>query len=363
MFLNFFGSDIDWGIKTEPEKYACLSSPEQRCYWPRGKVLGGTSVFNGMMYIRGNREDYEDWAAMGNPGWSYEDVLPFFKKSEDNLEAADGDYYHGKGGLLPVGKFPYHPPFSNAILRGGQELGYTVQDLNGQNSTGFMIAQMTAKNGVRMSTARAFIRPARHRPNLHIILNATVSKVLIHPQTKAAHGIEIMEHDGFTRKILSKKEVIVCGGAVHSPQILMLSGVGPKEELQKVGVRPIVDLPGVGKNLHNHVTYSVNFKIHDNDTSPLNWATAMEYLLFRDGLMSGTGISETTAKIATKYSERPDIPDLQYYFGGFLAACAQTGQVGELSSNDSRSINVYPAVLNPKSRGFVTLGRFLIIFP
>jgi choline dehydrogenase len=136
----------------------------------------------------------------------------------------------------------------------------------------------------------------------------------------------------------------------------MLSGVGPKDELQKVGIRCIHHLPGVGKNLHNHVAYFLNFYINDTDTSPLNWATAMEYLLFRDGLMSGTGISDVTAKIATKYAESPNTPDLQFYFGGFLAACAKTGQVGELSSNGSRSINVFPAVLNPKSRGYITLA-------
>jgi len=118
MFLNFIGSDIDYRYNTEPERMACLSSMEQRCYWPRGKVLGGTSVMNGMMYIRGNREDYDDWAAQGNPGWAYNDVLPFFKKSEDNQELNDvGTDYHAKGGLLPVGKFPYNPPLSYAIAK------------------------------------------------------------------------------------------------------------------------------------------------------------------------------------------------------------------------------------------------------
>lgn len=124
MFINFIGSDIDWKFHTEPEKNACLSSPEQRCYWPRGKVLGGTSVMNGMMYLRGNREDYDDWAAMGNPGWSYDEVLPFFMKSEDNIQINEVDRkYHATGGMLPVSKFPYNPPMSYAILRAGQELG------------------------------------------------------------------------------------------------------------------------------------------------------------------------------------------------------------------------------------------------
>ena len=357
MFLNYLGSDIDYKFNTEPEKGACLSSPEQRCYWPRGKVLGGTSVINGMMYIRGNPSDYDDWEAMGNPGWKFNDILPYFKKSEDNQQINDVDpAYHATGGLLPVSKFPYTPPISKAILQGGEELGYNVHDLNGGNTTGFMIAQMTSKNGVRFSSARAFLRPAANRPNLHILVNTTVTKVLVHPNTKTATGVEIMDQDGHSRKILSKKEVIVSGGAVNSPQILLLSGIGPREELQKVNIRQVHELPGVGKNLHNHVAYFINFFINDTDTRALNWATAMEYLLFRDGLMSGTGLSSVTAKIASRFAENPNNPDLQYYFGGFLADCAATGQVGELGSNFSRSIQIFPAVLHPKSRGYITLN-------
>ena len=127
MFLNFIASDIDWKYNTEPEKSACLSSEGQRCYWPRGKVLGGTSVLNGMMYIRGNREDYDDWAALGNPGWSYKDVLPFFIKSENNLQVDEvGRDIHGTGGPMPVSKFPYNPPLSYAILKAGEELGKLI---------------------------------------------------------------------------------------------------------------------------------------------------------------------------------------------------------------------------------------------
>jgi choline dehydrogenase-like flavoprotein len=124
MFLNFLGSDIDWKFNTEPEKYACLSSPEQRCYWPRGKVLGGTSVINGMMYIRGNPADYNEWESMGNPGWSYDEVLPFFMKSEDNQQMSVMDpAFHATGGPMPVSHFPYSPPITKAILKAGEEMG------------------------------------------------------------------------------------------------------------------------------------------------------------------------------------------------------------------------------------------------
>lgn len=261
------------------------------------KVLGGTSVINGMMYIRGNPDDYNDWEAMGNKGWKFDEILPFFKVSEDNQQLNEVDEgYHSKGGLLPVSKFPYNPPISKAILQGGVELGYKIQDLNGANNTGFMIAQTTSKNGIRYSSARAFLRPAAKRPNLHILVNTTASKVLVNPDTKTATGVEIIFKDGHTQKITARKEVIVAGGAVNSPQILLLSGIGPREELQKAGIRQVHQLPGVGKNLHNHVAYFINFYINDTDTRALNWATAMEYLLFRDGLMSGTGVSSVTAK-------------------------------------------------------------------
>lgn len=357
MFLNYLGSDIDYKFNTEPEKKACLSSPGQRCYWPRGKVLGGTSVINGMMYIRGNPNDFNDWEAMGNPGWKYDDVLKYFKKSEDNLQYDEMDQdHHSKGGLMPISKFPYSPPISKAILQGGEELGYRVQDLNGANNTGFMIAQTFSKNGIRYSSARSFLRPASNRQNLHIMINTTATRVLIDPTTKTVRGVEIIDKDGHMKRINAKKEVIVSGGAVNSPQILLLSGIGPRQELQRVQIKQIHNLPGVGKNLHNHVAYFINFFINDSDTRPLNWATAMEYLLFRDGLMSGTGVSSTTAKIVSKFAENPNDPDIQFYFGGFLADCAISGQVGELSSNYSRSIQVFPAVLHPRSRGYITLN-------
>ncbi|XP_022196327.1 glucose dehydrogenase [FAD, quinone] [Nilaparvata lugens] len=365
MFLNFLGTSIDWGYQTEPEDMACLAENERRCNWPRGKVLGGTSVLNGMMYIRGSRKDFDDWSKLGNTGWSYQDVLPYFLKSEDNLQADQMDAgYHGVGGYLTVTQFPYHPPLSHAILQGGLELGYPIRDLNGASHTGFSIAQTTSRNGSRLSSSRAFLRPVKDRPNLHFMLNTTVTKVLIDPSKKQAYGVEVMTGDGRKENILAKNEVIISGGAVNSPQLLLLSGIGPKDDLQKVGVPVVHDLPGVGKNLHNHVAFFLNFLINDTDTTPLNWATAMEYLLFRDGLMSGTGLSDTTGFINTKYANpNEDNPDIQFFFGGFLANCARTGQVGERSgdaTNNSapppqRVVNIIPAVLHPKSRGMLKL--------
>lgn len=176
--------------------------------------------------------------------------------------------------------------------------------------------------------------------------------------TFQVYGVEIIQGQN-KRPIYVRNEVIVSGGAVASPQILLLSGIGAKEELVPFHIPVIHNLPGVGKNLHNHVAFFLNFFINDTDTTPLNWATAMEYLLFRDGLMSGTGISEVTAFLPSKYQNPTlDHPDLQFFFGGFLANCAKTGQVGEVSgesSQSSRSVTVIPCLLHPQSRGYVAL--------
>lgn len=353
MFLNFIGSSIDWGYHTEPEPAACLAEKDRKCYWPRGKVLGGTSVMNGMMYIRGSHKDYDDWAALGNEGWSYEDVLPYFLKSEDNKQVEEMDTgYHGVGGPLTVSQFPYHPPLSYSLVNAGEELGYRVRDLNGEQQAGFAIAQTTNRNGSRLSAARAFLRPARRRRNLHVMLNTTVTRVLIDQTTRQAYAVKLRDSRGGTQLVYANNEIILSGGAIGSPQLLQLSGVGEPGVLRRAGVAPVHALPAVGRNLHNHVAHFLTFRINDNNTAPLNWATAMEYLLFRDGLMSGTGISEVTAFINTKYANpAEDRPDIQLFFGGFLADCAKTGMVGERLDNGSRSIQIIPTVLRPKSRG------------
>ncbi|KAJ9586360.1 hypothetical protein L9F63_019982 [Diploptera punctata] len=361
MVINYHGSELDWKYKTEPESGACLANPDRRCNWIRGKVLGGCSVLNGMMYLRGHPRDYNEWAEAGNTGWSYQDVLPYFRKSEDNLQVNEMDPgFHGVGGLLTVTQFPHHPPLAEAVLKAGQELGYPANvDLNGRSYTGFVIAQTTSRNGTRLSTARAFLRPARDRPNLHVLLNATATRVLIDPSTKKAYGVEYLRNGNiFTAK--ANKEVVLSGGAVNSPQLLLLSGVGPKEDLARVRVPLVHDLRGVGHNLHNHVAVFINFMINDNATFDLDWTAATEYLLNRRGPMSSTGMSQVTAKLNSKYADPSgDHPDVQLFFGGYLANCARTGIVGELEEptnpRHKRSITISPVVLHPKSRGYLTL--------
>ncbi|CAG9791671.1 unnamed protein product [Diatraea saccharalis] len=213
MFLNFIGSSIDWGYSTEPEPAACLGEKDRKCYWPRGKVLGGTSVMNGMMYMRGSRKDYDSWAAAGIEGWSYDEVLPFFLKSEDNKQVDKMDRgYHGTGGPLTVSQFPYHPPLSYSLIKAAEELGYPageLRDLNGEHHTGFAIAQTTNRNGSRLSVARAFLRPARDRPNLHVMLNTTATRILIDETTKQAYAVEVRNSRGETETIFANNEIVL----------------------------------------------------------------------------------------------------------------------------------------------------------
>ncbi|CAG2053533.1 unnamed protein product [Timema podura] len=362
MLIGYFGSEIDWKFHTEPEEKACLGFPEKRCPWIRGKVLGGCSVINGMMYLRGHPKDYDSWEKAGNSGWGYNDVLPYFLKSEDNLQIEDMDPgYHGVGGYLTVQHFPDRPAMAQQILRAGEELGYPiVNDMNGRNFSGFTVAQMNTRNGSRVSSARAFLRPVRDRPNLHIMLNTTVSKILIDKQSTRMYGVEFIR-DGKKQTVQVSKEVILSGGAVNSPQILLLSGIGPSEDLAKAQVPLIKDVPGVGKNLHNHVAFFVEFHVK-NDTAKfdLDWTVTTDYLLNRKGPMSSTGLSQVTAKLNTKYADPSgNDPDLQIFFGGYLADCAKTGEVGDILNDeqpsDPRIISMSPVVLHPKSNGYIKL--------
>ncbi|XP_076233661.1 glucose dehydrogenase [FAD, quinone] [Calliopsis andreniformis] len=349
----FLGSAIDWQYQTMNESNACLSSGGS-CYWPRGKNLGGTSVHNGMMYTRGHSKDFNNWAAMGNDGWSWEEVLPYFLCSENNTEINRvGPKYHSTDGLLNVERFSWRPDISKDILAAVTERGYPIpEDLNGDQITGFTVAQTMSKNGVRQSAATAFLRPFRYRRNLQIALNATVTKVII--ENMKATGVEFYQ-DGKLRIARAHREVIVSGGAVNSPQILLLSGIGPKEHLDAVNVSVVKDLPGVGENLHNHVSYTLSFTINQPNVFDLNWPTALEYISFQKGPMTSTGLAQLTGIISSSYTT-PDHPDLQFFFGGYQAACGVDGPVGAVMDNGSRKISISPTNLRPRSKGTLRLA-------
>uniref|UniRef100_K1QRS5 Glucose dehydrogenase [acceptor] n=1 Tax=Magallana gigas TaxID=29159 RepID=K1QRS5_MAGGI len=270
----------DWAFRTVPQKKSCQGLKDQRSAWPRGKVLDGSSSINYMHYIRGNRYDFDGWVKEGCEGWSYKDVLPYFIKSEDNqISRLKDSAYHGTGGPLVVSDGVSSPINDKVYRRGMEELGYKTMDCNGESQTGFCFGQETVRNGERWSTAKAFLRPAINRPNLHVSTNSYVTKILI--EKGNAVGIWLVK-DNVKYTVKARKEVILSAGAVNSPQILMLSGIGPKEHLSSLKIPVKVDLP-VGNNLEDHLMLFMIFR--DNTSSgfnPSDWDD-LQYKLFRSG--------------------------------------------------------------------------------
>lgn len=366
-------SQLDWMYKTEPQGDACLAMEKGRCNWPRGKVLGGSSVLNYMLYLRGNKKDYDLWEEQGNPGWGSKDALYYFKKSEDNLNPYLAKTpYHSTGGYLTVQEAPWHTPLAASFVEAGRDMGYDNRDINGEQQTGFMIAQGTIRRGSRCSTAKAFLRPARLRKNLHIAMNSHVTKVLIDPSSKRAYGIEFVR-DGKLFRIRAKKEVILSGGAINSPQLLMLSGVGPEEDLLRLGI-PVIQNLRVGHNLQDHVglgglTFMVNQEVSMVENRLHNVQAVLQYAIFGTGPLTVLGGVEGLAFVNTKYANvTDDFPDIELHFisgstnsdGGRqirkvhgLTQHFYDAVFGKISNKDSWS--VIPMLLRPKSKGIIRL--------
>ena len=251
--IELWGTEYDWGYETVPQEHAA----NRQLYWPRGKTLGGSSSLNGMIYVRGNASDYDAWANdFGCEGWNYASVLPYFKKSEDFSRGADD--YHGVGGPLHVtADFEPHP-VTKAIVDAAIEAGHPLnEDTNGARQDGVAYVDLNTKDGKRASTAVAFLRPALERENLTLITNARVLKVDF--DGNRASGVSYLQENE-TRQVAAAREVIVCGGAIESPRILMMSGIGPKAHLEEVGIEVLQDLPGVGQNLNDHTLCPVIYE-------------------------------------------------------------------------------------------------------
>ncbi|XP_052125720.1 glucose dehydrogenase [FAD, quinone]-like [Frankliniella occidentalis] len=352
---------LDWDFKLEPQAEACLGHEDGVCHWPRGKVLGGTSTINGMMYMRGNRWDYDRWEAEGLAGWGWRHVLPYFKKSEDNAELGQkhvDDEYHSRGGYLTVQRFPDQPPLAWDILAGAAELGFrTNVDLNGRNQTGFTVAQANVRDGRRLSLSRAFLHPARDRPNLRVITNAMVVRVSM--DGDRARGV-VFHRDGALHKLRVRREVVLAAGAIQTPHLLLLSGVGPRRHLEDVGVRVVADCPGVGGNLQNHISFSVDFAVESitPGSNRLDMPAFEQFLSNGTGAMASTGLSQLTGFVHSRFSDgvASGLPDLQVFFEGCIANCSITGLPGEPSHQGGpMPFRMIPVVLRPKSRGEVRL--------
>ncbi|XP_015180329.1 PREDICTED: glucose dehydrogenase [FAD, quinone]-like isoform X2 [Polistes dominula] len=341
-----------------------------RCNWPRGRVLGGSSVLNVMAYVRGNRLDYDNWARMGNIGWSYEEVLPYFLKSEDNRNPyLAKSPYHNTSGYLTVQEAPWTSPLAIAFLQAGQELGYEIRDINGESQTGFMIPQATIRRGSRCSSAKAFLRPVKNRPNLHVALNTQVLKVLFNDE-KRATGIEFLRY-GLKQTVKVRREIILSAGAINSPQLLMLSGIGPREHLEELGITVISDLR-VGDNLQDHVSVGgLSFTINDTITLKkerlVSVPILLNYLINNEGPLTNPGI-EALAFINSKYADPSGAyPDIELHLlAGLINSDFKNirkflGIQDIYYNNAYKSLKDYdswivlPLLLRPKSSGWIRL--------
>ncbi|KAB0791785.1 hypothetical protein PPYR_03585 [Photinus pyralis] len=371
---------IDWKFRTEPADGYCLGMKGGQCNWPRGKVLGGCSVLNAMLYVRGNRRDYDRWEELGNPGWGYDSVLPYFKRSEDmRIEDFRGDPLHGTGGYLSVEYYRYKSPLTDSFLQAAQQLGYEIRDINGEFQTGFTPSHGTLRNGLRCSTAKAFIRSAADRDNLHVSLLSKVERILVDEDTMGAYGV-VFNKLGKKVEIVADREVILSAGALHSPQLLMLSGIGPAQHLADVGIRPIFNSPGVGENLQDHVAMGGGSYLYEdlercpdgcsfllpNAYSPYNLE---EFAEDESGQLYWLPECEVMGFVNTKYANRSnDWPDIQL----FMASYSDNTDGGLFSKRitgltDTIYASVYedylykdaytllPLLLRPKSRGRILL--------
>ncbi|GFY64326.1 glucose dehydrogenase [Trichonephila inaurata madagascariensis] len=270
----FWFTKIDWAYKTVPQKHTGSALINKQMIWPSGKGFGGSSILNAMLYVRGNRQNYDNWAAQGAEGWSYEDVFPYFLKLEDNRNPeflANG--FHAFGGPLTVEKPRYESEIKNPIKETARQFGYKVLDANADENTGFNIIQGTLRNGQRCSTAKAYLVPAENRTNLDILGNAHVTKILT--EDCRATGV-MFDFKNFTYSIKARREVILSAGTTNTAQILMLSGIGPKEHLEEHGIPVVADLP-VGKNFHDHAAAILPYtlskdipKVQEKLLNPLN---------------------------------------------------------------------------------------------
>jgi choline dehydrogenase len=337
-----------WGYNTIPQ----AGFKGRKGFQPRGKVMGGSSSVNAMVYTRGNAHDYNNWSALGNAGWSYQDVLPYFKKSENN-ECFGANDYRGVGGPLNVSYLRSPSPVNQAFIQACQEQGIPFNpDYNGERQFGVSPGQVTQKGGERWNAARAYLDPHRHQDNLHVISHAHATQVMM--EGKRAVGVRYMVN-GVSHEVRARKEVVLSGGAFGTPQLLMLSGIGPALHLQDMGIPLVHELPGVGQNLQDHVTTVLIYKTHKiNDAMGFSlkgtWNMIKAMLEWRDkrtGWIT-SNVSETQGFVSTEGNT--DYPNIQ------LALCTGIVDDHARKMHWGHGYTLHVTLMRPKSRGSVTLA-------
>jgi choline dehydrogenase len=342
---TFADPSVNWCYETEPDPGA----NGRRIFWPRGKVLGGSSSINGMVYIRGQHEDFDLWRQMGCAGWSATDVLPYFKRAEHQVRGPDP--WHSTGGPLVVSDVADKHELPETFIRACNDLGYpTNPDFNGATQDGVGYHQTTTVNGKRCSTAKGYLHPVMDRPNLRVITGALAQRITF--SGKRATGIAFMQ-DNLPHTVRARREVILCGGAINSPQLLLLSGVGPQAQLASHGIEVVQHSPGVGQAMQDHYSAPIKLKcrypitVNDVMQSPLKkLRTGLEYYLLRRGPMAAI-----SAQVALFARTRPELatPDIKMSISIFSADRPQDG----LHPWSGFTIIVYQ--LRPESRGEIRL--------
>jgi len=342
---------INWLFPTEPD----ATSGGRVHMWPRGKVLGGSSSINGLLYIRGQQADYDGWRQLGCEGWSWEDVFPYFRRAEHQERGADR--WHATGGPLNVSDVTERHPISDAVIDACVEAGIPRNDdVNAESQEGAGYYQLTVKNGLRQSAAVAYLHPAMNRPNLKVETRALARRVTL--QGRKATGVEYAQ-DGRVITARARREVILAGGAINSPQLLQLSGIGDGRLLQSLGVATVHDLPGVGENLQDHYVVPATFRLKPgtlsiNETSRgLPFVKeAFKYVLQRKGLLT-----LSAAHIAAFVKSRPDLisPDIQYHILPATIDAEKLATQGVMELEQEPGLTIAPCQVRPESRGWIRI--------
>ena len=370
-------TDVDWQYLTEPQSQCCGIMVDNRSRWPRGKTLGGTSSINALVYARGHPGDYDTWQGMGAKGWGYKDVLPYFTKLEQFISTPNNHASLGSSGPITVSYASYRTQSAQAFVAAGQELNHYPhnRDYNGDSPYGFFYTQQNIHKGKRMSTATAYLHPARTRPNLFVSVHTHVKRVIF--EGKKAVGVEYIGADSMVHQVLAHKEVILSTGAVSSPHILMLSGVGREESLRKAGIPVVHNLPAVGENLQDHTFTPVGFvwdtTLYPNVPATIDVATArsmssiLQYLTLGTGPLSVSFV-EAHAFYHTDYDLGTEMdtntpPNVQILSCGGLGGKDGERQLGfdpslfpTFDYSRYKGFVLAPILLHPKSRGTISLN-------
>lgn len=361
-------TEMDWSYMSTSQKHCCTAFKNQQVPLSRGKCLGGTTSLNFMTYTRGNRRDYDLWKELGNEGWGYDDLFPYFMKLEGYRPymTREDEKYHNKSGPMTVEIPPYKSLMAEAFLQASYEMGLPLVDYNGKDQIGVMYPPVTLRDGERCSTYRAYLKPAMKRSNLVVASNALVTKILFDDTKKRAIGVTYELKDKQVCTVKAKREVIVSGGTYNSPQLLLLSGIGPKEHLDELKIPVVLDLPGVGQNLQDHMVlggmmYKIDQPVGINSVRLETKEYEDLWERTKTGPMTVPVSFEGVSFHKTKATQGPDDwPDVEMFFNTdnsvriYKPMLVQSA-ASIIPPDDVDVVSLHPILLRPKSRGWVKL--------